>query len=67
MLPMTPWRTRIFAEIDASLLKLGRSTEESIEYLNQTFGCKSRHLLDDAQLKQLNHRLDWEASTLKKI
>jgi hypothetical protein len=65
--PMTPWRERVFAEIDAYLEKLGRSQEESRLHLAQFFdGHISRHQLTDHQLTQLSRRLDWEANTLDK-
>lgn len=65
--PMTPWRERVFGEIDAHLAKLGREAQESRQHLAQFFdGRKSRHQLSDHELTQLSRRLDWEANTLEK-
>lgn len=67
IVPQTPWRDRIFQEIDSHIATLGRSTEESRRHLAQFFpGYTSRRQLNDQDLLRLNRRLDWEVNTLEK-
>lgn len=67
VLPMTPWRDRVFTEIDQSLKTLNWELEFAKTYVATVFpGCQSRHQLRDHELQQLNRRLDWAASILKR-
>jgi hypothetical protein len=60
-LPQTPWRDRVFHEIDIYIEELGRTQEESRHHLSQLFpGCVSRRQLTDQELQQFSRRLSWE-------
>lgn len=61
VLPQTPWRDRVFQEIDIYIEELDRSQEESRQHLTKFFpGCVSRRQLTDPELRQLSRRLSWE-------
>ncbi len=62
--PKTPWRDRVFSEIDAHLETLGWDTEKARQKLIETFACTSRHQLTDAQLTQFCRELDWISANL---
>jgi hypothetical protein len=65
VLPQTPWRDRVFEEIDIYITELGRSQDESRQHLAQHFpGCISRRQLTDPELRQLSRRLSWELDYL---
>jgi hypothetical protein len=65
VLPQTPWRDRVFQEIDIYIEELGRTQEESRHHLSQLFpGCVSRRQLADQELQQLSRRLSWELDCL---
>jgi hypothetical protein len=67
VLPQTVWRDRVFAEIDASLAALDWDVDFARTFVGQIFpNCSSRRQLTDDELRQLNRRLDWAVSTLKK-
>jgi hypothetical protein len=64
-LPQTPWRDRVFHEIDIYIEELGRTQEESRYHLSQLFpGCVSRRQLIDQELQQFSRRLSWELDCL---
>jgi hypothetical protein len=68
VLPQTPWRDRVFLEIDQSLARLQWDIPHAQRYLSTMFpGYTSRRQLSDFQLTLLNRRLDWDANTLAKI
>lgn len=63
---MTPWRDRVFAEIDQHLIILEWDLTFAKNYVNTMFpGTKSRHQLTDHELRLLNRRLDWAVGILK--
>lgn len=65
VLPQTPWRDRVFGEIDAHIATLGRDTDECRRHLAQFFpGHTSRRQLSDQDLIRFNRRLDWEVSII---
>jgi hypothetical protein len=65
VLPQTPWRDRVFQEIDIYIEELSRTQEESRHHLSQLFpGCVSRRQLTDQELQQLSRRLSWELDYL---
>jgi hypothetical protein len=65
ILPQTPWRDRVFLEIDIYIAELGRSEDESRQHLAQHFpGRISRRQLTDEELRQFSRRLSWELDYL---
>lgn len=61
--PSTPWRERVFGEIDSHLDALGWSSAEARDYVAAMFGGRiSRRQLNDQELTSLSRKLDWAAA-----
>jgi hypothetical protein len=60
--PKTPWRDRVFTEIDYYLHQLNWDMATAKKYLSENYGCTSRHQLTDQELTQFSRHLDWTAS-----
>jgi hypothetical protein len=65
---MTEWRTRMFSQIDDYLESMKWDLHEAQNYTAAMFqGRRSRHQLDDIELRNLERKLDWCASQVGKV
>jgi hypothetical protein len=63
--PKTPFRDRLFTQIDGYLKTLDWNENACREYLSDNFNARtSRHQLNDDELRDLDHKLDWLSNHL---